>query len=94
MTFSHFIDIINNPKSHSGIHYIQRQNSNLSQEMEELLDDIHELSWAREAFGKNPDAVNFWMGDGRAVTSSKLISELVRLVLKTIILFCSAQRSL
>ena len=26
---------------------------------------------ASEAFGKDPDAVNFWMGDGRAVTSSK-----------------------
>ena len=41
--------------------------------MNELIDDIIELSWAREAFGKNPDAVNFWMGDSRAVTSSKYL---------------------
>ena len=38
--------------------------------MNELLQDIEELQWAREAFGKNPDAINFWMGDGRAVTST------------------------
>ena len=28
--------------------------------MNELLQDIQELQWAREAFGKNPDAINFW----------------------------------
>ncbi|KAM0727200.1 Bifunctional peptidase and (3S)-lysyl hydroxylase Jmjd7 [Formica fusca] len=28
-----------------------------------------EISWATQAFGKQPDAVNFWMGDERAVTS-------------------------
>ena len=38
--------------------------------MFELLQDIEELQWAKEAFGKNPDAINFWMGDGRAVTST------------------------
>lgn len=35
--------------------------------MEDLDDTI--LSFAKEAFDKNPDAVNFWMGDSRAVTS-------------------------
>ena len=37
----------------------------------ELMDDIDFsiLDFAREAFGKEPDAVNFWMGDSRAVTS-------------------------
>lgn len=29
------------------------------------------LSFSANAFNKNPDAVNFWMGDERAVTSSK-----------------------
>ena len=29
-----------------------------------------EIRWASEAFNKKPDAVNFWMGDSRAVTSS------------------------
>ena len=71
MTFEEFIQIIENPSDYNGVHYIQRQNSNLSQEMPELMDDIKELEWAKEAFGKEPDAVNFWMGDQRAVTSSK-----------------------
>jgi len=71
MTFKDFIDIIENPeKKQNAIHYIQRQNSNLTDEMFELLQDIEELQWAKEAFGKNPDAINFWMGDGRAVTST------------------------
>ena len=38
-----------------------------------MSEDVSEMSWASEAFGKDPDAVNFWMGDGRAVTSSKSI---------------------
>jgi jumonji domain-containing protein 7 len=46
------------------------QNSNLTEEFEALLEDTRELEWARVAFGKAPDAVNFWMGDGRAVTST------------------------
>ena len=52
-------------------HYIQKQNSNLTEEFHELFEDISELDWASEAFGKKPDAVNFWMGDRRCVTSSK-----------------------
>ena len=72
MSFEEFIHIIENPSDSNGaVHYIQRQNSNLSQEMPELLDDIKEFEWAKEAFGKEPDAVNFWMGDQRAVTSSQ-----------------------
>lgn len=32
--------------------------------------DLSTLGFADEAFNKKPDAVNFWMGDKRAVTSS------------------------
>ena len=40
---------------------------------------MSEFAWAREAFGGGggdagsvaPDAINFWMGDGRAITSSE-----------------------
>ena len=31
---------------------------------------MKEIPWATEAFGKSPDAINFWMGDSRAVTST------------------------
>ena len=70
--FSRFLDIIQNPASASGVFYIQKQNSNLTEEFGELIEDVEgEIPWASEAFGKKPDAVNFWMGDERAVTSSK-----------------------
>jgi len=53
------------------VHYIQRQNSNLTEDFPELVDDLDYsiLNFAKEAFDKEPDAVNFWMGDSRAVTS-------------------------
>lgn len=51
---------------------MQRQNSNLTDELPELLEDMEkDIPWATEAFGTLPDAVNFWIGDERAVTSSE-----------------------
>ncbi len=55
------------------------QNSSLTSEFSPLLSDVSEFAWAREAFGGGggdagsvaPDAINFWMGDGRAITSSE-----------------------
>lgn len=35
-----------------------------------MCDAASEIPWFSEALGKSPDAVNFWMGDERAVTSS------------------------
>uniref|UniRef100_A0A182PJR4 JmjC domain-containing protein n=1 Tax=Anopheles epiroticus TaxID=199890 RepID=A0A182PJR4_9DIPT len=54
--------------------YIQRQNSNLTEDFQELWMDVKQnsLNFASEAFNKEPDAINFWMGDERAITSSKL----------------------
>ncbi|KAH8274287.1 bifunctional peptidase and (3S)-lysyl hydroxylase Jmjd7 [Drosophila bipectinata] len=53
------------------VHYIQKQNSNLSQDLPELAKDlrISDLDFAQQSFNKPPDAVNFWLGDERAVTS-------------------------
>ena len=52
--------------------YVQRQNSNLTDELPELIGDCQcDIPWASRLFGSKPDAVNFWMGDARAVTSSK-----------------------
>ena len=71
MKMEEFLDIIEEPGSANGVFYIQKQNSNLTEEFEELMVDVDkEISWASEAFNKKPDAVNFWMGDSRAVTSS------------------------
>ncbi|XP_035795793.1 bifunctional peptidase and (3S)-lysyl hydroxylase Jmjd7-like [Anopheles albimanus] len=58
-------------KDPNSVLYIQRQNSNLTEDFEELWNDVNEasLDFASEAFNKKPDAINFWMGDERAITS-------------------------
>lgn len=83
--------IINDIHPHlSGpVPYIQKQNSNLTTDFNELMNDINmdTLRFAYEAFNKEPDAVNFWMGDERAITSSKWwFSGLNRA--RTVILMC------
>ncbi|XP_023311651.1 jmjC domain-containing protein 7 [Anoplophora glabripennis] len=69
MKFKDFLILLEQPKKNY-VCYIQKQNSNLSEDLLELLPDIgNEISWASTAFNKKRDAVNFWMGDERAVTS-------------------------
>lgn len=71
MLFQNFIDILNGDNNKdNGVFYIQKQNSNLTEEMSELLKDcLPDIPWASSAFNKKPDAVNFWMGQEAAVTS-------------------------
>ncbi|XP_001842137.2 bifunctional peptidase and (3S)-lysyl hydroxylase JMJD7 [Culex quinquefasciatus] len=70
MTMGEFLDSLDR-KEPENILYIQRQNSNLTEDFQELWQDVltERLSFAAEAFNKEPDAINFWMGDDRAVTS-------------------------
>ena len=71
MNMEEFLGIIDEPETANGVFYIQKQNGNLTEEFVELMGDVdEEIGWASEAFNKKPDAVNFWMGDTRAVTSS------------------------
>merc|ERR1712002_1170923 len=52
------------------VYYAQKQNSRFTDEFAELITDAADhISWATEALGKRPDAVNFWLGEARAVTS-------------------------
>lgn len=70
MTLSQFLDILSAREKHQGVFYVQKQNSNLTQEFSTLLTDVDsEPAWGTEVFGQSPDAVNMWIGDGRAVTS-------------------------
>jgi len=69
MTMNNFLHIMNNPDSANGVFYVQKQNSNLTDEFSNIMDDVKSFCWAETAFGKSPDAINFWMGDKRAVTS-------------------------
>ncbi len=66
-----FLRILARPEDFTGVYYVQSQNDNMGEDFAPLRGDVGELQWAREAFGRPPDAVNFWMGDQRAVTSSK-----------------------
>ena len=70
MNMNQFLQNIDNPDDDEVL-YIQKQNSNLTDEFREIMEDVDdEIEWASQAFGKSPDAINFWMGDERAVTSS------------------------
>ncbi|CAG9768260.1 unnamed protein product [Ceutorhynchus assimilis] len=69
MKFGNFLKTLQEKKE-SYVTYIQQQNSNLTQHFSEFMGDVQEeFHWASKAFNKKPDAVNFWMGDERAVTS-------------------------
>ncbi|XP_031632331.1 bifunctional peptidase and (3S)-lysyl hydroxylase Jmjd7 [Contarinia nasturtii] len=70
MKMSEFLDKLS-VSDDDQILYIQKQNSNLSEDFPELMSDIdvNTLKFAYEAFNKNPDAINFWMGDSRSITS-------------------------
>lgn len=71
MTVNNFLDILlgSQRASSNGVFYIQKQNSNLVDEFSSIMEDVKPFDWAGKAFGKEPDAMNFWMGDERAVTS-------------------------
>jgi jumonji domain-containing protein 7 len=67
LSLGEFIELL---PSRDKVHYIQKQCSSLVLEFPELLKDIEELDWAQTAFAQPPDAINFWMGDERAISST------------------------
>nr|XP_045581536.1 bifunctional peptidase and (3S)-lysyl hydroxylase Jmjd7-like [Procambarus clarkii]XP_045581538.1 bifunctional peptidase and (3S)-lysyl hydroxylase Jmjd7-like [Procambarus clarkii]XP_045581539.1 bifunctional peptidase and (3S)-lysyl hydroxylase Jmjd7-like [Procambarus clarkii]XP_045581540.1 bifunctional peptidase and (3S)-lysyl hydroxylase Jmjd7-like [Procambarus clarkii]XP_045581541.1 bifunctional peptidase and (3S)-lysyl hydroxylase Jmjd7-like [Procambarus clarkii] len=70
MKFGNFLNIMENPSIQPGVFYVQKQNSNFTMEFPEIIcDAAPDIPWFTEALGRNPDAVNFWMGDQRAVSS-------------------------
>ena len=69
MPFKTFITELQSPNDNRVL-YLQKQNSSFLSEFSCLQNDIDtNLKWARDIFGTDLDAINFWMGDGRAVTS-------------------------
>ncbi|XP_063106317.1 cytosolic phospholipase A2 beta isoform X4 [Cavia porcellus] len=64
------LDVLEGQAQHPGVLYVQKQCSNLTTELPQLLPDLEpHIPWASEALGKMPDAVNFWLGEAAAVTS-------------------------
>lgn len=101
MSFSSLLDIIEGKVKSNGVFYVQKQCSNLTEEIPELTGDVQtHIPWMSEALGvymhlkrtsqtqenllfilffnilysgKKPDAVNFWLGEESAVTSSECL---------------------
>lgn len=71
MSFSSVLDIIEGKVDKGGgVFYVQKQCSNLLQELPELTADVQpHIAWMSTALGKLPDAVNFWLGEANAITS-------------------------
>ncbi|XP_071750370.1 bifunctional peptidase and (3S)-lysyl hydroxylase JMJD7 isoform X1 [Centroberyx gerrardi] len=70
MTFSSLLDVMEGKVEKSGVFYVQKQCSNLLEELPALTSDLEpHVSWMSAALGKLPDAVNFWLGEASAVTS-------------------------
>ncbi|KAM4624685.1 bifunctional peptidase and (3S)-lysyl hydroxylase JMJD7 isoform 3-T4 [Polymixia lowei] len=70
MSFSSLLDVLEGKVEKEGVFYVQKQCSNLTEELPELTADVEpHVSWMSQALGKLPDAVNFWLGEASAVTS-------------------------
>lgn len=70
MTFPAFVDKLND--SDGPVVYLQEQNDNMRKSMSILLDDIslQSFKWVESLLGvEEPDAINFWMGNERSVSS-------------------------
>ncbi|KAI8997344.1 cupin-like domain-containing protein [Pilobolus umbonatus] len=70
MTFNVFLDRINGRAPSEDASYISLQNGSLIQEYKAIEKDVDsDIKWCSEALGKSPDAVNFWFGDNKSITS-------------------------
>lgn len=70
MKFSHFWQRLSDKEGHGEVLYMSKQNDCLREELPQLYRDVPEVvPLAKEAFGNEPDAVNIWIGNGRAVSS-------------------------
>ncbi|KYR01333.1 transcription factor jumonji [Tieghemostelium lacteum] len=76
LTFKEYFQLLDNQKQCKStkdkrVYYIQYQNDSFNVEFQNLWKDIKHsnVSFAKEAFGLESDAVNFWMGGNESVSS-------------------------
>ncbi|CAO3659240.1 unnamed protein product [Rhizopus stolonifer] len=70
MSFNSFLDLIEDKTKSDNANYISLQNGSLPAEYSSLEQDVDpDISWCSQALGKQPDAVNFWFGDDKSITS-------------------------
>jgi len=71
MTLQQFFDRLDAAKNEKReVHYIQLQNNSLNLEFVDLTDDVPKhIPFVTEALGRDPEAVNIWIGEDHSVTS-------------------------
>ncbi|KAF1326924.1 putative phospholipase, partial [Globisporangium splendens] len=70
MTFREFLTALNDRDGFDGVPYLSHQNDSLRDEFPMLYQDVPAyLELAKVAFGNEPEAVNIWIGDERAVST-------------------------
>ncbi|EGG21225.1 transcription factor jumonji [Cavenderia fasciculata] len=73
MKFEDYLDATQQSETNndSSIHYLQFQNGSFNLEYQQLWNDIDHscISFASEAFDETIDAINFWMGEDRSISS-------------------------
>ncbi|KAG7379116.1 hypothetical protein PHYPSEUDO_009063 [Phytophthora pseudosyringae] len=70
MPMADFLRVLNDREGFDGVPYLSHQNDSLREQFPGLFDEVPPaMAMAVEAFGNEPEAVNIWMGDERAVSS-------------------------
>ncbi|MCJ1241113.1 hypothetical protein MMC14_009117 [Varicellaria rhodocarpa] len=72
--FEDFLDyVVSQQKRRDGaenVKYAQTQNDNLREEYAELYQDVEQdISWARIALDREPEAINLWIGNSHSTTA-------------------------
>ncbi|DAZ93002.1 TPA: hypothetical protein N0F65_006518 [Lagenidium giganteum] len=70
MTLAQFMAILADRDGFDGVPYLSHQNDSLRDEFPALYAEVPScLPLGKETFGNDPDAVNIWIGDERAISS-------------------------
>lgn len=70
MPFREFWHLLDGSASKGVVPYLQQQNSSLTEEVPELLRDVPGgIAWAGNSFGREPEAINLWVGGRPSRTS-------------------------
>jgi jumonji domain-containing protein 7 len=57
-------------KESPNAYYVQSQNNNMQDEFKFLLQDVpSSFEWAESVLECKPDAINFWLGDSKSLTT-------------------------
>lgn len=70
MPLAEFLNLLEDHEGFDGVPYLSHQNDSLRDQFPGLFDEVPPgMELAVEAFGNEPEAVNIWIGDDRAVST-------------------------